>query len=197
MKRTSASRRRKREIERDKKRGDKKGWIFLYSLWCIRSKYSRPSEQKRSIRNVVSLSVEVASTFWRWPIELWRWGREEGEKRVKTTVIPGFLPLFPIYWDRFTQPFRQHRVYIGDTNARDTRIGFFVFVSRTMGFVSRGILSGCHSWFSLHTIFVDNNAYNGILLAPSSLSIFQREKSEIENNCYICYLTLLFMKFSV
>lgn len=87
------------DVERSQREGEKKrlkenrerreyqvvSSIFLCD--ASRCSCSRPSEHERSIRNVVPLSVEVASAFWRCPIL-------RSEKGVRATVIPGFLPLF-------------------------------------------------------------------------------------------------------
>lgn len=48
-----------------------------------------------------------------------------------------------IYWDRFAQPFRRQspstESSLETLMPHNTRTGFLVFVSRTIGFVSRGI----------------------------------------------------------
>jgi len=77
-------------------------------------------------------------------------GDGRSRPRVEMTVIPlGSYYCSRIYWDWFTQPFRCESVS-GTLMLCGTRAGFFVFVSRTMGFVSREISWAPQSVYSAH-----------------------------------------------
>lgn len=80
---------RERDCERSKNKGKRRTGQVVSSASLRRgaSRHGCTSERiGRSIRNVVSLSVEVASVFWRWPIEA-----ENGNDSHSI----GFLLLFP------------------------------------------------------------------------------------------------------
>lgn len=137
-----------RDCERSKNRRKRRGASRILGFSpsrCIAVRLFTSERTGRSIRNVVSLSVEVASAFWRWSIET-----EGGND----SHFIGFLLLFPyllgLVYSTLSLPVGSIESLSGTLMPCGTCAGFFVFVSRTMGFVSREISWAPQSVYSAH-----------------------------------------------
>lgn len=131
--------------ERSKNRGKRRSKLYSSKFLCIAVQLFTSERTGRSIRNVVSLSVEVASAFWWLPIEA------EGGNDSHSI---GFLLLFPyllgLVYSTLSLPDGGIESVSGTLMPYGTHAGFFVFVSRTMGFVSREISWAPQSVYSAH-----------------------------------------------